>query len=254
MRAQPDRVARPVRAVNAVTESTTKPPPVVETTIVSTNEAIDARAQVTTPVSPPPSPPTGHAAPSSLKPVSTARSSSSNHTTPKLSSKTTVVDSSDDVPTPSATARGGAPLASLLLSDHRDATEPAQLVVEERKDGLTHVTTPPSPESLAQMGHSRTVSKTDSAFTSIERSSTSKDSRDEEGMDVDPPSSAVSRTADRVRSPSGAPTADAPPLSAVSPRPAPGFPTPHPSLVQLMTVIVPITIVDTLLPSLRDLK
>ncbi|KAG9053584.1 hypothetical protein FS842_007774 [Serendipita sp. 407] len=224
MRAHPERVARSLRTLNATVESSSKPPPGVDATAIGNNESIDARAQVTTPVSPPPSPPTGHAANPSLKPVSTARSISSNHTTPRLSTKSSV-EPTENSPTPSTTTRGGAPLASLLLSDHRDATEANQPVVEERKDGSTHVTTPPSPESLAQMGHSRTVSKTDSAFTSIERSSTSKDSRDEEGMDVDPPLSAVSRAADRVRSPSGAPTADVGPLSAVSPRPAPGFPT-----------------------------
>jgi len=133
---------------------------------------------VTTPVSPPPSPPAGQPANASIKP--TAPLPSSRDETPRPT--TEVTKDTSPMPSNTGTARSGS-LASLLHSGNRDVTDS-----DAKKD--MHGT-PPSPDSLPQVGHSRNPSMADSSTTAKE--SPMKDSRDEEeeedSMDIDHPPS-----------------------------------------------------------------
>jgi hypothetical protein len=195
------------------------------------------RPNVTTPVSPPPSPPTTIAH-SSLKPASAAAATST--TAPAQSSSST---SNDTTPRPPATelpkeasslasplmpnsatsqtaqaqaafsaAPRGNSLASLLNANNKDVADAS----EKRESNGT----PPSPDSLPQGGHSRSVSMADSSNTG--RDTPMKEIREEEGMDVDQPTPST-----RARDGSGG-AGDIPPLYSTT-LPQRRNPTPLPS-------------------------
>lgn len=149
----------------------------------------EARTMVATPASPPPSPLAGSSA--ALK--ASAESESVEEATPVPT--LTIVEGTEKASTSPIlpSARGTSTLASLLHATNQDGPDSTATISTEAKEVPAQVNTPPSPDSLPQGNHSRNISMADISIAS--RDSPTKESREDESMDVDPPSSNATNTA-----------------------------------------------------------